>query len=189
MAERFLLAHAVIPGDPVPWKRPPPELMNTARLRNWCHHVIRSMPSGKAANSWLAKKENRPPKIPRRNDPKHDAWMHGAAMILRNARRQRDPFDGPCILTVVVVFKRPQRLCRKKDPDGLLPHDRRPDADNVGKIVSDAIEHAGLITDDARICDVDVRKRYAERGGTARVEVWLETFYPWAPPGLLARMQ
>ena len=48
-------------------------------------------------------------------------------------------FRGVMALDVVAVFKRPQRLMRKLDPDGLLDHPHKPDADNLVKAVQDAI--------------------------------------------------
>jgi len=135
----------------------------------------------KAAWKWLGK--NRPPMTKAHNKPAHEQWANAVAEVVRRERRLPDPFDGPCILQAIAVFKRPGRLNRKKDPDGLLPMDRTPDGDNASlKIVADALTRANLYTDDARIVDWHGHKRYAEKGGQPRVEIILETFYPHEPP-------
>jgi hypothetical protein len=50
----------------------------------------------------------------------------------------------------------------------------KPDWDNVGKAVSDALQKAGIIRDHAQVCDSYVVKLYAARDEGLRVEVRLE---------------
>lgn len=85
-----------------------------------------------------------------------------------------DPADfpaGPVSVAIWAIAARPQRLCRKADPDGLLWRQAKPDADNVAKAVLDALspwfadERVGMLT---------VRSLYAERGAGARVRVAVE---------------
>jgi Holliday junction resolvase RusA-like endonuclease len=79
----------------------------------------------------------------------------------------------PCHIYIKVVFPRPQRLKAKRFPDGLIPHDKRPDLDNLAKAVMDGI--GPLMTDDALITKMTASKFYSERGGEARTYVTLIT--------------
>lgn len=101
-----------------------------------------------------------------------------AALVHANGHVQ--PVEGPATLHVVAVMKRPQRLCRKRDKDGLLPaHDCKVDLDNIVKAVSDGLQKSGVLPDDRQIVEVRAWKFYAERSGSPRVEVVLE---PWSEP-------
>lgn len=70
--------------------------------------------------------------------------------------------DGPLVLEATFYLLRPKsRPKRERWPD------RRPDLDNLVKSVKDALN--GIVwTDDARIVDMIVRKRY---GDPPRVEI------------------
>jgi Holliday junction resolvase RusA-like endonuclease len=76
---------------------------------------------------------------------------------------------------VKAIKSRPQRLTRKSDPEGLMWRTTKPDADNVLKIVLDAIETAGIVTGDQQVALVECRSLYAEKVGHPRVEVTIET--------------
>lgn len=73
-------------------------------------------------------------------------------------------FDGPVGVTVFAAKKRPQRLCRKKDPSGMIWRTTKPDADNVLKLVCDAITKSGVIKDDAQICSARACSCYSDKG-------------------------
>ena len=84
-----------------------------------------------------------------------------------------DPLCGPVALMVVFVFKRPQRLNRKKDHEGLIPHDRKPDLDNCLKSTIDGLgawfEHG-----DQQIHQIHAMKYYAERAARPRIEITIK---------------
>jgi|TARA_R110000824_G_scaffold171454_3_gene349089 Holliday junction resolvase RusA-like endonuclease len=70
-----------------------------------------------------------------------------------------------------VIFKRPQRLNRKKDPDGLIPHTGKPDLDNVIKSILDGM-NGRTYKDDSQVCSFgECAKYYSEKDGKPRVEV------------------
>jgi len=78
-------------------------------------------------------------------------------------------YEGVIALDVVAVFKRPQRLMRKMDPDGLLDHPIKPDADNIVKAVQDAIlgPNAALFLDwpdDCAVVSGERAKFFAPKG-------------------------
>jgi len=51
--------------------------------------------------------------------------------------------EGPVSVSWTAYFPRPKNLCRKKDPEGVMPHFKKPDRDNIDKAVLDAL--AGVV--------------------------------------------
>ena len=86
------------------------------------------------------------------------------------------PLDAAVYLDVVAVFSRPKRLMRQRDPSERIPNPCRPDADNCGKAVMDAMQTAGVLRDDSQVCCVTISKAYAAKGEDPRVEVRLSTY-------------
>lgn len=81
-----------------------------------------------------------------------------------------EPIEGPVRVDIDFYLPRPKRLMRRKDPPGPIPHTAKPDRDNLEKATTDALK--GLLwRDDSQICDGRVRKWYAEKNGTPRVEI------------------
>lgn len=80
--------------------------------------------------------------------------MHGKKML-----------TGPISLSVTAFFPIPKyftKAIREKAMAGKLLHQKKPDWDNVGKIVSDALN--GLVyTDDAQVSHAIVEKRYSDK--------------------------
>jgi Holliday junction resolvase RusA-like endonuclease len=79
--------------------------------------------------------------------------------------------DVPIEMLVVVTFPIPASTSKRKKELMLLSKDRptkRPDWDNLGKIVSDSLNEI-LYRDDCQICDARVVKVYGEVPGV-RVE-------------------
>ena len=100
-------------------------------------------------------------------------WEQTVAVLAREA------YDGPAIdepvtLRVRFVMRRPARLNRKKDPEGLVPHDRKPDVDNLLKSIKDGM--SSVLANDSRVVRVEAEKFYAEKSGMCRVEVELESW-------------
>lgn len=92
------------------------------------------------------------------------------ALVARLAgHRPTQPLDGPLAMSVLWVFQRPKAM---KDTGSLAFHTKRPDLDNLLKGVLDALEPAGWVTDDARICRFTCTKFYgSEPYLQLRVEV------------------
>jgi len=111
--------------------------------------------------------------------PEHRAWMEAAVVMLRE-QRQGEPFAGPVAVEIVAYWPLPKSRpawCTKerwKDRVAILgiPYATKPDADNVGKIVLDAMVEAGLLEDDRFVVQLSVVKRCEL--GTARIDVFVE---------------
>ena len=81
--------------------------------------------------------------------------------------------ETPISVTILVFFAAPKNTSKKKKEvmlnGGAFPV-RKPDADNIAKIILDALNGTAY-HDDAQIVQLSVRKQYAEKNS---VEVILE---------------
>ncbi len=98
------------------------------------------------------------------------AWLDMASTIVRSYWKSQ-PLEGPVGVSAVFVSKRPQRLLRKKDPEGRIPRDVRGDVDNLGKSLLDALEMGGVYQDDGQVVYLQLRDLYCAKGESPRVEV------------------
>lgn len=81
------------------------------------------------------------------------------------------PLQGPLALRVLFLLPRPGRLIWKKRPMPRLPHDGRPDLDNLIKCAADGLKSLAW-ADDAQVADVTAKKRYA--GGDEQAGAYIE---------------
>lgn len=75
-----------------------------------------------------------------------------------------EPLSGPIIVNVAAIVARPQRLRRKKDPEGLIWRTARPDADNVRKWVLDSLNGLAF-EDDSQVVAGHTFSLYSEKSG------------------------
>lgn len=85
--------------------------------------------------------------------------------------------EGPVRMIVTLVKSRPKRLMRRADPEGLVYCPSKPDWDNCGKMIGDALNTIAY-KDDAQICDARVLKFFHEKMGRPRTEITME-FLAW----------
>ena len=112
-------------------------------------------------------------------DAKTKAYEQKVAMVIGTStalRGQPRPLCGvrdPVRVDVCAVFQRPASLMRKADPDGLVPHAKRPDLDNVVKSLLDGVQGAGglIWKDDGQVQCIRAESWYAEKGEPPRVEL------------------
>ena len=87
------------------------------------------------------------------------------------------PLDVPVRVDVTLVAARPQRLRRRRDPDGRIPRAvGKPDADNAAKLVMDALVKAMVLRDDTLVCVLHVERWYAGRDEGPATEVVVSTW-------------
>ena len=90
------------------------------------------------------------------------------SLIIDGAQRAdgfpREPYTGPVAVSLTFFMKRPQTLCRKKDPEYPIYCPKKPDLDNLVKAVYDALTNAGLWKDDSQVVLSDACKMYAAKG-------------------------
>lgn len=85
------------------------------------------------------------------------AFENKVALFAQDAGVER--IDGPVCLNVVAIFARPNRLRRKKDPDGRMPCALRADVDNIAKAVADGLNGIAY-ADDKQVHRLVVSKYY-----------------------------
>ncbi len=106
--------------------------------------------------------------------PKRTRAHEGAIAFAVREHYDGPPLEGPLCLELLFVVSRPKRLRRKKDPEGLIPHDKKPDLDNLVKAALDGLTQAGIWRDDAQVARLTTEKVYAEKDGLPRIQVRLE---------------
>ncbi|MGB9780636.1 RusA family crossover junction endodeoxyribonuclease [Caldanaerobacter sp.] len=90
--------------------------------------------------------------------------------VMRHFHKQ---FQGPLKLTITAYFPIPSSASKKKKElmlAGIIRPTIKPDWDNIGKIVTDALNHLAY-DDDKQIVEAIVRKFYSDE---PRVEIEIE---------------
>ena len=145
-------------------------LAGTPRARPRPRHGARIMGKGSAAKA--VSFSYQPTKIRYKNGKptaeslawaRAQEWYAAVAAALI-PHKPVQPWDGPVRMTIDVFFARPQRLMKKKSPEGPMRHTAKPDRDNLEKSITDALTEAGLYLDDSQICAGEVRKWYVAKG-------------------------
>ena len=78
--------------------------------------------------------------------------------------------EGPVWMVVMAYKTRPKSMMGKKWADEPIICPSKPDWDNIGKLVSDALN--GIVwRDDRQIVSGWVQKFYCEKSGTPRLEI------------------
>ncbi|KDC15366.1 RusA family crossover junction endodeoxyribonuclease [Bordetella bronchiseptica] len=108
------------------------------------------------------------------------AYESTVALTARQAMAGNQLIDGPVSAVLDIRLPVPQSWSKRKQAAALggteLPT-KKPDADNVIKVIFDAIN--GVVWhDDTQVVDIVVRKRYAAVPGVA---VEIERFVPHMP--------
>lgn len=107
-------------------------------------------------------------------------WKKDAKMLALIARGVRELPTGPVALTIVQIFKRPQKDRSPK----MVWQPKKPDVDNVDKLVLDSLE--GIVySNDSQVIQLTSSKLLAPAGilGQVLVHVKLEPRITW-PFGL-----
>jgi Holliday junction resolvase RusA-like endonuclease len=112
-------------------------------------------------------------------------WMPGTAKEWRQCveefaepHRPDDPIDYPVTLRLIWLMPRPNRLSRKKDPDGIVWCDQKPDIDNLAKSTIDAKQTAGWFSDDRRVVNSEMCKVYHAKGGVSGAIIEIDDARP-----------
>lgn len=85
-----------------------------------------------------------------------------------------NPLTCAVRLTIDAIFEVPQSWPKyRRAAAAGASHTSRPDADNIAKLVTDAL-NGSLFADDSQIAHLAVSKRYARTDETARIDVRCE---------------
>lgn len=104
--------------------------------------------------------------------PKQASYMSIVRMFARRAMGPRggEPFDGPLALTIRATYLVPASWSAKKKSEARWK-ESKPDADNIAKLLKDAMNTV-VYRDDAQIAELVVQKKY---GPIASVVVSVES--------------
>ena len=102
-----------------------------------------------------------------------ESWKADVIAALAE-HRPESPIVGPVIVSTTFYMPRPQRLMRRKDPEGPVPHAIAADRDNLDKAVLDAMKTDGWFRDDGQVYDGRVAKFYHAKGGVPGAEIWIQ---------------
>ena len=96
------------------------------------------------------------------------AWKSAIAEAAWKHREfPKVPWTCPLTLNIIILLPRPKTRCRKKDPDGPIPHTSRGDVDNYAKAVMDSLGDVGLFKDDGQIYALTISKYYTGKDDRA----------------------
>ena len=104
--------------------------------------------------------------------PKRTAMFENLVKMTASKHFEK-PFEGPIAIELVFLMPRPQRLVWKTKPMPECPCDKRPDADNLTKAITDGLNGIAF-KDDAQIAEQHVYKRYhsGDEGPKTIVTIW-----------------
>lgn len=103
-------------------------------------------------------------------------WETRAAKTIATAWRALGntvPVERPVTVKVLAVAERPKRLQRKKDPSGQMWRAEKPDADNCAKAALDALQKAGVVSDDKVVVRLEVWSLYVAKGQEPHVAIYV----------------
>lgn len=101
---------------------------------------------------------------PRMYTPKVTASEEGAVRLFASRAMQgREPLSGPIDLRIAAYMPVPASWSGRKRSlalDGALMPTGKPDVDNIGKLISDGLNHI-VMRDDAQVVSLSIWKRYS----------------------------
>jgi Holliday junction resolvase RusA-like endonuclease len=106
--------------------------------------------------------------VPRFTPAKQRSYMGAVKLFCQNAMHGAPPIEGPVELSISAFYMRP------KSKRGAVWKTSRPDADNISKLIKDALNTVAW-RDDAQVCSLHVWKQY---GDFARVSVRIVELEP-----------
>lgn len=102
------------------------------------------------------------------DNPKTKQWERVIASEALNHRPEEGLIDEPINVTLCFYMPRP-----KSKPKEIVYPYGKPDIDKLARSTLDALKEI-LFTDDARVCDLNLKKRYAKTPEDTRVEIQVE---------------
>ena len=90
--------------------------------------------------------------------PKHVVAYKALVSVVVSTARGRRSFAGPVSVVLVLVMPRTGATMTRSSPTGRIPHDVKPDVDNLTKALLDGITSGGAWVDDAQVVHLDVTK-------------------------------
>ncbi|HSA75571.1 MAG TPA: RusA family crossover junction endodeoxyribonuclease [Candidatus Nitrosocosmicus sp.] len=97
-----------------------------------------------------------------------------ARLVEIEAIRNKIPTIETAITAILTfVMPRPKYLTKDKDFIYIMPHTKRPDCDNLAKLIFDRLKDTKIIKDDSQIWKTEITKRYVDKDELPRCEIKL----------------
>jgi Holliday junction resolvase RusA-like endonuclease len=107
-------------------------------------------------------------------DKRHPAaGLRALIRLAALAVYQGPPLSGPLRVDVVAVFPRPQAITWKTRPMPRIWHIKKPDRDNIDKLILDALTDV-IWLDDKQVCAGGVTKQVAAGGESPHLLIRVE---------------
>jgi Holliday junction resolvase RusA-like endonuclease len=153
---------------------------------------VRGHPKGEPRKRFDSRRPGAPA-----HPPQKDPSVKWRADLVRQAALHRPacPLEGTVRVDWLALLPRPQRLCRRKDPPGLIWAPTTPDRDNLDKAILDALAADGWFHNDKQVATGTIGKAYHSKGGVPgawiRIRELAGTEFPdWVDvPGLVSDLQ
>lgn len=115
-------------------------------------------------------------------------WQRTLALALKPFM-PREKIDEPLRVDVNAILARPQRISRKKDPDGLAWCEAKPDRDNIDKNLLDALDAIGkYCRNDSQVCLGTILKTYAPKGARPCLVIRIRSASAFDPNAVAAAL-
>jgi Holliday junction resolvase RusA-like endonuclease len=95
-------------------------------------------------------------------DPKSAKLQSSIAWIAHNAMKGMPPVEGPVMLKIRAVSRRPASWPKRRQTEYWKIS--KPDLDNIEKLLLDGLNRVAWL-DDAQVCKVDKEKHYGDTEG------------------------
>lgn len=92
------------------------------------------------------------------------AWRKHSTHTLKLQHELNTPLEGALSCSITFYFTRPKTV-KREHPSV------KPDIDKLGRAILDSLTQAGVIKDDALICDLNLNKQYTAY--EPHVNIWL----------------
>ena len=102
---------------------------------------------------------------PRFFPKKEHAAAEKSLLALCKPHAPADALQGPIHLEVDFIFPWRTNEAKRRREWGRIPNDKRPDADNLVKLVGDVLTKLRYYEDDGQVADLRVRKFWGESPG------------------------
>ena len=119
----------------------------------------------------------------------YNEWTRRAIVQIKD-RYEGPRISGAVMISITAIFKRPQRLLRKKDPANRFYKASKPDIDNICKAVIDSLVKAGVFVDDNQIVTLTGTKLYGaklESKKSEREQIKIDIYPIEVPPCQIQR--
>lgn len=107
--------------------------------------------------------------------PKSAKYMKEKVAMLKVELEDMDILEGPVKVCLTFVHKRPQRLLKKKSPEGRILKTTKPDLDNLTKMVLDILTNSRIWNDDNQVVNLVCSDYYGSKTEEPHTQIAIYT--------------